>query len=284
MTRRVALIGNPLRRRHSEVMHNAAFAAHGIDARFELRELADDEVPAFVEEARGEDWLGFGITAPYKQRIMELIDDVEPAAAAIGAVNNTVRTEDGRIIGFNTDSIGFAASVRDDLGVAMQGARVVMVGAGGAAHAVAFACLDGGAASLTVANRNAERAEQMLLRLAPGADHVAVCPLEGAAFDEAIAEADLLVNATTVGMVDQGVPVAPEGLPDGAAVFDLVYAPIETELLARARARGLNACNGAGMLVAQGVAAFTRWTGVADTTEVMRAAVEPLLQDPAARG
>jgi shikimate dehydrogenase len=286
MSRVVALIGTPLRRRHSAVMHNAAFEAHDIDARFVLRELAAEEVPAFVEEARGDRWLGFGVTAPYKQLVMDLLDDVEPAAEVIGAVNNVVREPDGRLVGFNTDGIGFATAVREELDLDLRGARVVLAGAGGAAHAVAHACVERGAARLTIANRSGHAAQQLAKRLEAitDSDNATVTATEttGPAVDAALAEADLLVNATTVGATSAGMAIPPHLLPDDAAVFDLVYSPPETELLARSRARGLRAANGAAMLVAQAVAAFERWTGIADTGAVMRRAVTPLLEDPAA--
>jgi shikimate dehydrogenase len=277
VTQRVALIGHPLRRRHSAVMHDAAFAACGIDARFELRDIPADAVAGFVATARGEEWLGFGITAPYKRVIMDHLDEVEPAARTIGAVNNTVRGSDGRLVGFNTDSIGFAAAVRSELEVDLAGARVVVAGAGGAAHAVVHACLEAGVSQLVVANRTATAAEALVGRFAAGGTELLARANDEV--DGALADADLLVNATTVGMIDGGVALPPEALPRSAAVFDLVYVPAETELLARARSRGLRTCNGAAMLVAQGVAAFERWTGIGGTDEVMRRAIEPLLRE-----
>lgn len=102
MRRRVALIGNPLKRRHSEVMQNAAFAAHGIDAIYELAPIEADQVPGFFTDARGPEWLGFGVTSPYKEVAIDYLDVVEPGAAAIGAVNNGVRRDDGTLVGFNT--------------------------------------------------------------------------------------------------------------------------------------------------------------------------------------
>lgn len=282
MTLRVALIGRPLRRRHSQVMHDAAFAASGIDARFELHEIDEDDLPGFVEQVRSPQWLGFGVTAPYKQLIMPLLDEVEPAARAIGAVNNVVRTSDGRLVGFNTDGIGFARSATDDLAINLDGAEVAVVGAGGAAHAVVHACLTVGVRRLAVGNHTPATAEALVARLAERDGRASAHPLDDADFRAVLGEADLLVNATTVGMVDAGVAVDPALLPATAAVFDLVYVPPETELLARSRELGLRACNGAGMLVAQGAAAFERWTGVSGTVEVMRRAIAPLLDDPEA--
>jgi shikimate dehydrogenase len=275
VTRRVALIGRPLRRRHSSVMHDAAFAAAGIDARYELRELEAHELPAFVAAARSPAWLGFQITAPYKQAVVPLLDGVEDAAQQIGAVNSVERTGDGRLVGFNTDAPGFAAAVRQDLGLDLAGARVVVIGAGGAARAVVAACRAAGVAGLLVANRTAATAAA--LAATAGGEGAVGCGLDDPRVAAALARADLLVNATSVGMLAPGAPVSVDLLPPGAAVFDLVYAPPVTPLLAAARARGLRVANGAGMLVAQAAIAWARWTGAGDPTTVMADAVRPLL-------
>jgi shikimate dehydrogenase len=277
-TRRVALIGSPLRRRHSQVMHDAAFAANGIDARYELRELEAGEVAGFVAEARGPEWLGFQITAPYKREVMALLDAVEPEAEAIGAVNSVIRAPDGALVGFNTDAPGFAAAVRRDLGMELDGARIVVAGAGGAAHAVAHAAVGAGAAEVRVAARRLEPARALAARVGG----VVPCTLDDPALSGALAAADLLVNATTVGMLTPGLVIDPARLGAHAAVFDLVYVPLETELLRAARARDLCAAGGASMLVAQAVIAFRRWTGAGDVTDVMQAAVAPLLEASAA--
>src|SRR5690606_19158848 len=121
MTRRVALIGTPLRRRHSQVMHDAAFAANDIPSRYELFVLAPDALPGFVQQVRASDWYGFQITAPYKLAIIELVDEVEPQALAIGAVNSVYRRADGALDGFNTDAPGFAAAASAELGIAFEG-------------------------------------------------------------------------------------------------------------------------------------------------------------------
>ncbi|HMJ37716.1 MAG TPA: shikimate dehydrogenase [Baekduia sp.] len=277
-TRRVALIGRPLRRRHSQVMHDAAFAANGIDARYDLREIEAGEVADFVAQARGPEWLGFQITAPYKRDVMALLDAVEPEAEAIGAVNSVLRAPDGTLVGFNTDAPGFAAAVRRDLGMELGGARVVVAGAGGAAHAVAHAAVSAGAAEVRVVSRTLEPAQALADRVGG----VVAGRLDDRALPGALAAADLLVNATTVGMLTPGVVVDPALLGEHAAVFDLVYVPLETELLRAARERGLRAAGGAGMVVAQAVIAFGRWTGVADVTDVMQEAVAPLLEGAAA--
>ena len=284
MTQRVALIGNPLRRRHSQEMHDAAFAAAGIDARYELLELEPDAVEAAVNEAREPDWLGLQVTAPYKRLVAGLCDEVEADAATIGAVNSVARSSAGQLVGFNTDAPGFRAGVELAMGRPLADAAVVVAGAGGAAHAVVFACLAAGARRVTVGNRTLSSAVALAERFdGVGARAIMPVALESPAFALALGSADLAVNATTVGMLESGMTIAVERLPEGATVFDLVYVPPETPLLRAARDRGLRAANGSEMLIQQAVIAFERWTGVSGMADVMRAAVAPLLADAGAR-
>lgn len=271
MTTRVALVGWPLRRRHSEVMHNAAFAHFGIDCRYEVRPTEPDRLAEFFEEVRGPQWLGFQATSPHKQTAMGMVDEVEQDAREIGAINSGVRTGQGRLIGFNTDSPGFARSVENDLGLSLAGARVAVAGAGGAARAVVHACLAGGADEVYVGNRTVARATG--LRADLGDPRISAGGLD-TGFQESLGRADLVVNATTVGMTSSGLPFDVGLLPSRACVFDLVYVPPATDLVTAATGRGLRAVNGIGMLVAQAAVAFERWTGIANPDPVMRQALE----------
>jgi shikimate dehydrogenase len=279
VTLRVALLGKPLKRQHSVVMHNAAFDAAGIDARYELLEIDEADVAGAVAAARGPDFLGLGVTAPYKPLVASLVEEVEPEAATIGAVNNVVRTPAGRLVGFNTDAPGFRTGVELAMGRPLEGASVVVAGAGGAAHAVVHACVAAGASRVTIGNRSAEGAAALARQF--GAESAGA--LDGDAFAGALESADLAVNATTVGMVDPGMTINVDLLPSFATVFDLVYVPAETPLIAAARTRGLRAANGSEMLIAQAAAAFERWTGVGGMAGVMREAVAPLLADATVR-
>jgi shikimate dehydrogenase len=280
VTRRVALLGKPLRRRHSQVMHDAAFEACGIDARYELMELEPHAVEGAVRTARGPEWLGLGVTAPYKRVVAGLCDEVEADAERIGAVNNVVRRDDGTLLGFNSDAPGFRAGVELAMDRPLRDLRVVVAGAGGAAHAVVFACMTAGAAKVTIGNRSLEAAEALVRRFGGlGGGSLGSVKLGGPDFGDALEGADLAVNATTVGMVDPGMTIDVDRLAAGTTVFDLVYVPAETPLIAAARARGLRAENGSEMLIAQAAIAFERWTGVAGMADVMRAAVAPLLAD-----
>ncbi|TDB89378.1 shikimate dehydrogenase [Actinomadura sp. KC216] len=276
--RTVALFGRPLQRRHSAVMHNAAFEAAGVNARYELREVDEDGLAAQIAEARRDEWMGFQITAPYKLLVMDLLDEIEPGARAIGAVNSVAAAPDGRLIGFNTDVVGFMAGVRDCLGEDVQGRSVVVAGSGGVGHAAVYGLATAGAGSLTVLDLDAD----MPRRLADDLGDAAT--IEPLAFDDPrtgdrLAEADLFVNATSVGMLTPGPVIDVDLLDPSAAVFDVVYIPAETELVRQARARGMRASNGDGMLVAQAAAAWCRWTGLPDPTETMRRAVAPLLAE-----
>jgi shikimate dehydrogenase len=258
-------------------MQNAAFAAHRIDATYELRPIEPDGVSAFFSEARAPDWLGFGVTAPYKQVAMGYLDEVEPGALAIGAVNNGVRRADGSLVGFNTDASGFMSAV-ESMGISVAGRRAVVVGAGGAARAVVWALLDAGIEQVFVANRTLERAHSLAESLS-SYGNVVPGSLDGPELATALGSAALAVNATTVGMTVDTVAFDVTGLPEGALVFDLVYVPPLTPLVKAASARGLPVCNGMEMLVRQGEIAFERWTGISSTAGVMRDAIAAWLTE-----
>jgi shikimate dehydrogenase len=165
----------------------------------------------------------------------------------------------------------------------LAGLDVLVVGAGGAARAVVFGCLKANVGRVTVAARDPERARALLAPWsAVGRAGRRAIDLGGAGLAAALGDVDLVVNATTVGMIDPGLPFPVDGLRDDATVFDCVYVPAETPLVAAARARGLRAANGSEMLIAQAAIAFERWTGVGGMAAVMRDAVAPLLADPAA--
>jgi len=269
MTSFVALIGHPLKRRHSEVMHNAAFEHFTIDARYQLYELEANEVPAFVAGTRAEAWLGFQVTAPHKLLVMEHIDVIERGAEEIGAVNSVLRRKDGHLVGFNTDAPGFQRGVETGLGIQLAGRRVAVAGAGGGARAVVNALVTAGAGPVTICDRTGSRADELAGQYTESVRAVAL----GDAFEKELRRVDLAVNATTMGMIEPGVAFDVSVLPDSASVFDLVYSPPESELLRRTRARGLPAANGLEMLVAQAEIAFERWTGIPDAGPIMREAL-----------
>lgn len=270
--RTVALIGKPLRRQHSKVMHNAAFSHFGIDAEYSLREIDPDNLETFVEEARRPSYFGFQITAPYKEVIVAHLDHIEEEARQIGAVNSVVREDDGSLIGFNTDAPGFLSSVVG-AGVTVEGTPAFVAGAGGAARAVVWALLSSKASHVHIANRTPARAAALAQSLAYLGPTTPVA-LDDENLKEALAGSRIAVNATTVGMTSPGTAFDVSYLPQDAAVFDLVYVPPRTDLTQSAEERGLVVRNGLDMLVDQAQIAFERWTGISDAGTVMRAALD----------
>lgn len=270
------LLGYPVGHSMSAVMHNAAFRELGLDYRYELKSVPPDELGALVaSQLRGTDFAGASVTIPHKLAIIEHLDGVDPSALRIGAVN-TIVNEDGRLKGFNTDGVGALRGMTEAYGE-VEEARVVMVGAGGAARAVGYH-LSTGVRELTIANRTLGRAEELAKSLSANPEcraAVRSIPLERDALRAAIEEADILVNGTPLGMHPKtdDTPVQKEMLHPGLLVFDLVYNPIKTRLLREAEEAGAAILPGVNMLVYQGAAAFKMWTGVDSPVETMKAAV-----------
>jgi shikimate dehydrogenase len=225
--------------------------------------------------------VGANVTVPHKAAVITLLDAVDPEAGFIGAVN-TIVNDGGRLVGFNTDVPGFLRALRDDLGFDPAGASVLVLGAGGAARAVAYGLLQARCRTLLLANRGGSRAADLAAALvATGGTKVDTVPWDAGALLAAASGCDLVVNTTTVGM--HGGPADGESpLPAGAlrprqAVFDLVYNPSDTSFVLAAREAGARALSGLPMLVYQGAAAFTLWTGLPAPVEVMRAAAAAAL-------
>jgi len=252
------LIGNPVEHSLSPPMHEAAYAEVGLDARYVTFEPSADAGAAAVGSAATLGVAGLNVTIPFKQQVLEAVDP-DPLAARIGAVN-TVDLGTDPPVGYNTDAAGVTRALGHH-GVELAGTAVV-VGAGGAGRATAFALAEEGM-TVRVANRTVPRAED----LAETAGESHPDGPEGAsghgldALPELLASADLLVNATSVGMDEDRSPVPGEALHADLAVLDAVYSPVETRLLREAAAAGATTVDGAWMLLYQGVEAFEVWTG-----------------------
>ena len=281
--RRALLLAHPAGHSLSPVMHDAGFRALGIDARYEAWDVPPEGLPDAVRALRGPGFLGANVTVPHKRAVASLVDDLDPEARAIGAVNTIVKQE-GRLVGRNTDAPGFLAALRETE-FEPSGRRCLVLGAGGAARAVTWALVRAGA-EVHVANRSEDRARDLAAELA-AADTVQAGPrwLPNHDVAAALPGFDLLVNTTSVGMTGGPAPDGdplPSGadvraLPPTAVVVDLVYRPAITPLLARAEAAGLRRQNGVAMLVWQGALAFEAWTGQPAPVEAMRRAVEEAL-------
>ena len=275
-TRTVGVIGWPVEHSLSPAMHNAALKAMRLNWVY----LAFAVEPARVREAvhavRGLGLVGLNVTIPHKQAVAEYVDEVDAAAAALEAVNTIVRVGD-RLVGYNTDGPGFLRSVEEQ-GHAVCGKRVAIIGAGGAARSVAWACAQAGAAGLVVLNRTVSKAEAVaaLAAQTSGVVDVRVAPLTGPEAEEAVGSAEVVVDCTSVGMypnVSEGPVIPGDWLGPEQVVVDLTYNPRETTLLQAARAQGADTVDGAGMLVHQGAISLGHWSGREAPVETMREAL-----------
>ncbi|MFN8035975.1 MAG: shikimate dehydrogenase [Acidimicrobiia bacterium] len=274
-TRVAAVIGDPVRHSLSPTIQNAAFAHAGLDWVYVAFPVAGGEGAAAVDAMRTLQLAGLNVTMPHKEAVAAACDELTPDARLLGAVNTVWRRDDGTVVGDSTDGEGFVRSLLED-GVEPAGRRVLVLGAGGASRSVVLA-LGRAGSEVTVAARRREAAEASAT-LAPGARPVTLADV-----DDAIGDFDVVVNVTPLGMQGEDPPFDVERLRPGQFVADTVYHPLETPLLARARARGVAGTNGVGMLIHQAALAFVRWTGRPAPVAVMRAAALDVLHRAAAR-
>jgi shikimate dehydrogenase len=276
LTKVAGLMGFPVEHSLSPAMQNAAFAVCGLNRVYLAFAVPERSLAAAVAGVRALGFAGINVTVPHKEKIMPLLDSLDPLAARIGAVN-TVVNEGGRLKGYNTDACGFLFSLQEE-GFVPSGKKAVILGAGGAARAVAFALSEAGLEGLVIANRRPERAARLAAaikgtRKGLAIKGIALAPQE---LGPALQDADLLVQTTSVGMYPQTDASPMEDfscLRPGLWVYDLVYNPRQTKLLSAARAAGCRTLDGLGMLVHQGAAAFRFWTGLEPPLEAMRRAV-----------
>lgn len=269
------VIGWPVAQSRSPVLHGHWLRQYGVSGAYLPLPVQPERLADAIRGLRALGFSGCNVTIPHKLGVLKLVDQVDPVAARIGAVNTIVVQDDGTLSGFNTDAYGFLASLRDVRGdFKASSGPIVVLGAGGAARAVVVSLLDDGAQEIRLANRTMERAQE-LSRIDPSRIKVVAWQERGTALDGAA----LLVNTTSQGMV--GYPpleIALDTLPKAAMVSDIVYNPLETQLLAAARKRGNTAVDGLGMLLHQAVPAFEAFYGVRPhVSNELRRAVEATL-------
>lgn len=241
------VIGDPIDHSKSPLIHNFWLQALDIEAEYRAAHVTPDGLARYFLERRGDpDWLGCNVTLPHKIAVMDFTDDPGGVRARIGAMNTVACETGGPLVGTNTDAGGFLQPLLRD---GWKGKSAIIVGAGGAARAILFALMSLGVADITVMARDRAKGQALLDRAGQKGRVVAM--------DERLPAADLLVNASTLGMKGQPplrLDLSP--LPEGATVYDIVYAPLETELLRDARARGLKTLDGLEMLIGQAALAF----------------------------
>jgi shikimate dehydrogenase len=269
-TRLCAVFGSPIRHSASPAMHNAAFAALGLNWRYFAFEVDPKNLRAAIEGARAMGFAGLNLTVPHKLLAVEMVDELDVSAKTWGAVN-TIKFENGHAIGFNTDADGLARSLSRDLRITLAGAKVLLLGAGGAGRTAALKLAAENVAELFLVNRTMSKAEEIAAEIKKQFPSVKV------AVGHPKASIDLLLNATSLGLKpEDGSPLDENqfSLKRARAVYDMIYQPAETKLLAAAKAAGCQTANGIGMLVGQGAKAFEIWTGQTAPVDVMRRAVE----------
>jgi shikimate dehydrogenase len=274
----VACLGQPVAENPTGVMQEAAFRALGLNWRYLTIEVAPANLRDAVIGVRALGFRGLNLTIPHKVAVMQYLDAISPDAAMIGAVN-TVRRDGDRLIGENTDGKGFLRGVRNDAGTDPRGKRVAILGAGGAARAIATELLLAGVSDLLVLNRSRSRAEPMVRDLASHSS-TPIRYQEWRGAWRVPSDVDLLVNATNIGLYPDVDAMPPVDLSDAHAnmlVADAVFNPPETRLLAAARRRGLPVLDGLSMLVYQGVIGFEHWTGQSPPVHIMKQALTSAL-------
>ena len=258
---RACVIGWPIRHSRSPLIHRCWLKKHGLPGDYVLREVEPEGLAGFISTMAQEGFVGCNVTVPHKEAVMPLLDRLDATAASIGAVN-TIWREGTDWIGGNTDMIGLLANLDAEApGWDACEIRAVVLGAGGAARAAVAGLVLRKAATVTIVNRSLDRAQRLAAAFAGRGTDIRISSAGQAA--AALGEATLLLNATSLGMQSKEpleLDLAP--LPAGAVVYDLVYVPLETDLLSQARARGLVCVDGLGMLLHQAVPGFAHWFGV----------------------
>jgi len=277
-TKVCGIIGDPIEHTMSPVMHNAAFKNKGVGYVYLAFRVKQEELGKAIEGMRALNIRGLNITIPHKVAVIQFLDELDPLADKIGAVN-TIVNDDGVLTGYNTDATGFLQALCER-GIEPKGKSVVILGAGGASRAISFILAERGS-SLVILNRTWDKAKICADRIAEIFQSEATAlKLNRENLAAALSQADILINATSVGMSPNinETPVTSNLLKPSLVVFDIVYNPIKTRLQREAEAVGAKTISGLDMLVWQGALAFEKWTGLKAPIGVMRGKVIGVLQ------
>lgn len=276
MSKRVVLLGHPVTHSLSEALQRVAFETLGVDATYEPVDTPVIDLPAAVEALRGDEYLGANVTLPHKERVVPLVDRLTDEAQHTGAVDTITRDGD-RLVGHNTDVLGFRPALDELVGRQKMPKSAVVLGAGGGARAAVYSLISAGFQHVIIFNRHLHRAERLVKHFARSASHMELRakPWHESVIEAELAKTDVLVNASSVGREPAESPLPAELLPGELLVLDLHYVPKETQLLKDARAAGAaNAMNGDVMLLNQSAAAFELWTGQKAPLDALRAQLD----------
>ena len=279
-TKLVILLGNPLGHSVSPAMHNRVFEMLGMDYCYLPVEVNEDNLEKVFSGLTRMNVAGFNVTIPHKIRIMEYLDELDPLAATIGAVN-TICVKDGKTKGYNTDGEGFARSLEEETGISTKGKYFFLLGCGGAARAIAMTLAFQGAGKIIICNRTTAKAESLAAEINDKIRNCAeVVEQAVGSQSKALQNCDVLINGTSLGMHPrEGVlPIEESLLLPHLIVADIVYNPLTTKLLQSAKERGCSIVPGLGMLIYQGAAAFKLWTDVEPIISEMSNIVHSLMK------
>jgi shikimate dehydrogenase len=272
MTKHVGLIGHPLGHSVSPPMQQAAFDHCKLDIRYETWDTDPTQLREVLARLRQASALGANVTVPYKEVMVPVLDRLDGQALEINAVNTIVKESAG-LTGYNTDVDGFLEALRREGSFEPQGKRVVLLGAGGAARGISFGLARAGVSALVILNRTFERTEDLILDLKRFNLDLKALPWGTDAMQRALPDCDLVVNCTSMGMkhspTESQSPLEAALIPKNALVYDVVYNPVETPLLAEAKKAGARTLAGLAMLVYQGALAFKLWTGEEAPIDIM---------------
>lgn len=274
----VGVFGHPVAENPTIVLQEAAFQATGLQWRYLTIEVYPEDLEAAINGLRAMNMKGINLTIPHKVEVLKYLDEVAPDAALMGAVN-TVRREEDKLIGENTDGKGFLRSLKEDAKVDPAGKRVVILGAGGAARAISVELALAGAGHLTIVNRMVGRGQELVSLLNEKTDVSSATFVEWNTTYDLPADTDILVNATSIGLfpdVEAKPDITYGSITPAMTVCDVIPNPPHTPFLREAEARGATTLDGLGMLVYQGAIGFTMWTGIDAPVEVMYQALKEL--------
>jgi len=252
------IIGYPLSHTLSPLMHNSVFKKYGMNWEYIVMETRPELVQDAVSRVRKEGMRGINVTIPHKHAVMPFLDKIDRAAKTIGAVNTVVNNK-GVLTGYNTDYLGFMATLNDEK-INLKGKNVIMIGAGGAAHAIGYAIKISKPKQFRIFNIDEKMTAGLVKKLGLKGT-LSYNIKKTAAQDELVKNADFIINCTSVGMHGNEIPYDIDALKKGAFVYDIIYNPEMTPLLKRAKKLGARTKNGLDMLIYQGMEAFKLWTG-----------------------
>lgn len=261
------VIGDPIAQSMSPVMQGTELKEYGIDAHYHPFHITPENLDIAIKGMKVIGIEGFNVTSPHKTAIIPLLDEIDPLAEAIGAVNTVVR-KNNKYVGFNTDGEGYIKALQAEWKSDFKDDRVLIIGAGGAAKAIYYTLLSKGIINIDICNRTVDKAEQ-LIKDCPFKGNSKAISLQTA--EKNLGEYNLLIQTTSIGMYPDilSTPISLDNLEVHTFVSDIIYNPFETAILKEARTKGAKTQNGLGMFVYQGALAFEKWTGIMPNTERM---------------